>query len=231
MIHIFFSLKQKKALTLLEVMISIAIFSVIAAGTLAIVINSLHAYYTVSVLNELSNNASFAMDEIVRDIQRSGASVKLADKAIDPDTGQNRDILVLPFSNQADETTGRPIWQGIIVYYPFRTDEDINQIRKYVYDQGLESGVFPLSVSVTADNINVFDKNSALICSFSRQNDYERVLANYIAESPVHGNTNFIDSSDTVSVILFLQKQVASIGGLSQRQISVSLNSAAVSRN
>jgi prepilin-type N-terminal cleavage/methylation domain-containing protein len=229
--NIFFILKQRKALTLLEIMISMAILSVIAAGTLAIVINSLHSYYTVSVLNELSNNASFAMDEIVRDIQSSGVSVKLAAKAIDPNTGQNRDILVLPFSNQANEITGRPIWHGIIVYYPFRTDEDIDQIRKYVHNQELEPGIFPLSASVTSNNINVFNKNSGLICSFSRENDYERALVNYISESPVHGNINFIDSDDSVSVILFLQKPVIAIGGLSHRQISVNLNSTAVSRN
>jgi hypothetical protein len=51
-------------------MVVVAIISVISAGILVVAIRSLHAYYTVTVLNELSNNASFAMDEIIRDLRQ-----------------------------------------------------------------------------------------------------------------------------------------------------------------
>jgi prepilin-type N-terminal cleavage/methylation domain-containing protein len=61
---------KRNAFTLIEIMISIAIISIISAGILAVVIRSLHAYYTVTALNELSNNASFAMDEIMRDLRQ-----------------------------------------------------------------------------------------------------------------------------------------------------------------
>lgn len=70
MIGKYFFTERQKGLTLIEIMIAVAIISVISAGILAVVIRSLHAYYTVTALNELSNNASFAMDEIVRDLRQ-----------------------------------------------------------------------------------------------------------------------------------------------------------------
>jgi prepilin-type N-terminal cleavage/methylation domain-containing protein len=222
---------MKKAFTLIESLIAIVIFSVIAAGALALIINSLHSYYTLSALNELNNTASFAMDEILKDIQQSNAELKLIDQVLDPATGDTRSILVLPFTNQLDNATGKPIWQGIIVYYPFTTDDGINQIRKYSYNQVLSTDNFPLTASITGSSINIYEKDSALLYSFSRLEGYERVLASYLSESPVHGNINFMDNNDTISIRLFFEKPVTGIGGLSKRQVSLGINSTAVLRN
>jgi prepilin-type N-terminal cleavage/methylation domain-containing protein len=222
---------MKKAFTLIESLIAIVIFSVIAAGALALIINSLHSYYTLSALNELNNTASFAMDEILKDIQQSNAELKLIDQVLDPATGDTRSILVLPFTNQLDNATGKPIWQGIIVYYPFTTDDGINQIRKYSYNQVLSTDNFPLTASITGSSINIYEKDSVLLYSFNRLEGYERVLASYLSESPVHGNINFMDNNDTISIRLFFEKPVTGIGGLSKRQVSLGINSTAVLRN
>jgi prepilin-type N-terminal cleavage/methylation domain-containing protein len=222
---------MQKAFTLIESLVATVIFSVIAVASMVLIINSLHSYYTLNTLNELNNTASFAMDEILKDIQQSGTELKLVGQIFDPATGDTRSILVLPFTNQPDNSTGKPIWHGIIAYYPFKTDDGINQIRKYVYNQVLSADAFPLTVSVTGEGIDIFRQDSLLLCSFDRSEGYERALANYISESPVYSNVNFEDNDDTVSIRLFFEKAVTVIGGLSKRQVSLSLNSTAALRN
>jgi prepilin-type N-terminal cleavage/methylation domain-containing protein len=229
-------IKKNRAFTLVEVMIAVSIFSVIAAGTLALVINSLYSFYTLKTLNELSNNACFAMDEIVKDIRETGLSEKLLDQITDPDTGNLHSILVLPFIEKQDrlidyDADDKPIWQGIVVYYPFMTDDGISQIRKYRYYQILDRDIFPLTASVTSDTISIFKRDALLLHSFNRANDHERALANHVSASPVQGHINFIEEDDAVLIMLYMQKPVTAIGGLSERLISASLNSRAVSRN
>jgi prepilin-type N-terminal cleavage/methylation domain-containing protein len=222
---------MQKAFTLIESLMATAIFSVIAVASLAIIMHSLYSSYTLKALDELNNTASFAMDEILKDIKQSGTELKMIGQIFDPAAGDVRSILVLPFTNQPEDSTGKPIWQGIIVYYPFKTDEGINQIRKYSYNQVLQTDAFPLTASVTGAGIDIFRQDSSLLCSFNRSDGHERALANYISDSPVHGNINFQDNDDTVSVRLFFNKAVAIMGGLSKRQVTLSLNSAAVLRN
>ena len=109
---------RKKGFTLVEIMVVVAIISVISAGILTVAIRSLHAYYTLSALNELNNNASFAMDEIVRDLREAGIV----------EVNSDGSMLICLLSKGHDETD----FQAII-YYPFTTQDGIRQLRKYVY--------------------------------------------------------------------------------------------------
>jgi len=223
---------KKNAFTLIEIMVVVAIVSVVSAGILTVVIRSLHAYYTVSALNEINNNASFAIDEIIKDVRQSNIDMSLTDQIQDPITGQLRDILVLSFTNSPDAATGNPLWQGVIVYYPFMTLDNINQMRKYVYNGPVLAADFPLTASVTANSINIFRNNATLLVTFNRTGGHEKVLANFISTAGPAGASTFIDNGDgTISVILFLQKPVTGISGGANRQVSLALNSNIILRN
>ena len=159
---------KRNAFTLIEIMVVVAVISVLSVGILTVALRALHAYYTVSALNELNNNASFAMDEIIKDIHQSNMDMSLMTQVLDPTSGQLRDILVLPFANSADLATGSPLWQGVIAYYPFMTVDNINQMRKYVYNGPVLVTDFPLTASVTANAINIFRSNATMLTSFNR---------------------------------------------------------------
>ena len=223
---------KRNAFTLIEIMVAVAVISVLSIGILTVALRVLHAYYTVSTLNELNNNASFAIDEIIKDVHQSNIDMSLIAQILDPATGQLRDMLVLPFTSNADMTTGNPAWQGIIVYYPFMTVDNINQMRKYVYNGVVSSADFPLTASVTAGAINIFRNNLTLLASFDRSNGYEKVLANFISTAGPSGASTFIDNGDgTVFVRLFLQSPVTGIGGAVSRQVSLTLSSTVALRN
>jgi prepilin-type N-terminal cleavage/methylation domain-containing protein len=177
-----FLIARKQGLTLIEIMVVVAIVSVISAGILMVAIRSLHAYYTVTALNELSNNASFAMDEIIRDLRESKLDTINIAQPQDPATGHWHDIIAFASARglyydsfdppidersfQYDSDTGKPLWISAIVYYPFTTQNGVMQLRKYVYyhpyklNEGrrevLSDKDFSLYATVTAGNINLF---------------------------------------------------------------------------
>ena len=218
---------RKKGFTIIEIMVSVAIVSVVSVGMLAIIVRSMHGYYTLSALNELNNNASLAADEITKDILESDISLITIASISDPATGESHDILVFPALNGID-VNGAPNWQNVIAYYPFRDALGIDQLRKYVYtDASLTNNDFPLSAIVTATAINLSKQDSTSLVSFNRAAGQQRVLANFISTVSYAP----IASTDTVFINLFLQKPVIGIPGASTRDVSFTLNSAATLRN
>jgi len=211
-------------------MVALAIVATLSACILLTVIRSLQAYYTLQTLNELSNNASFAMDDITKSLYQSDNEKVFINTVSDPVTGQARDIMVFPVTNSAS-VDGSPIWQGVLAYYPFLFN-NIEQLRKYSYTGALVSGDFPMTVSVASGTIDVYRNGGGLIISFDRSGDYEKVLANFISTAgPNAGRTFFDDNNGSISIALFMQKPVTGIGGASSRQVSLSLNSTVFLRN
>ena len=111
---------RKKGFTLIEVMIVVAVVSVISAGILTVSIRALDAYYTVSALNEITNNASFAIDEITKDISQSRRMFSNIRQLNDPAIGESRSIMILPVIGDLD-SNGSPVWTHAVVYYFFTT--------------------------------------------------------------------------------------------------------------
>ena len=82
---------EKKGFTVIEIMVAMSIISIISIGILSLTIAFLNSYYTLSGVNELNNNASFALDEILTDLQHTSFS-KTRHKIINADY----DIIIFP---------------------------------------------------------------------------------------------------------------------------------------
>ena len=255
------SILKKRAFTIIEIMVSVAIISIISVGMLAIIVRSMHAYYTLSALNELNNNASFTADELTKDLLGSDISLIRIASIQDPATGQWHDMLVFPALSGTNpiDGNGNPNWHNVVVYYPFTTASGINQLRKYAHTNiSLTSDDFPLPEPVvTATAINLSKKDLTPLVSFNRATSQVRVLANFISTEDANSNqsldanendtqanlpmdnadgvldtgVDYSVSGDTVFIKLFLEKPITQIGGAISRRVSMTLNSAATLRN
>jgi len=146
---------RNSAFSMIEIMVAVAIFAIMSVGIMSLIVNTLHSYYTLSALNELGDNGSFAVDEIVRDLRASSMETVTQPFVIqDPATGQFHDILVFVSTegpNSPTDANGNPDWQSAVCYYTFTTATGLAQLRKYVHtDTTLTEGDFPMTVAVSA---------------------------------------------------------------------------------
>lgn len=222
---------KKSGFTLVEIMLVIAIVSVISGGMLMVFIRSLHAYYTISTVNELNNSGSLAMDEIARDICQSNMISSFIGLRIDPITGLSRDIMILPVTTVSDPATGVVLWQEAVIYYPFRTADNIDQIRKYRVLGLFADADLPLGAIVTANTINISTNAGVAVAAVDRENGHEKILANFVSTNGPPGTNNFTPIGGSVNVTLFLQKPVTAIGGNADRDVSVQFNNVITWRN
>ncbi len=218
--------REKSGFTLIEVMIVVGLLSLISAAIFTLLISSINSYYTLSAITDLSNSASFAADELADDLrQADSAMITYISQIADPATGDSYDLIAFPVTNGFD-INGNTNWQGACAYYPFQTTEGINQIRKYTCtDPSLMAADFPLTVNLTASNISLFKQDGSMLMSFNRTSGAQRVMANSIS------TVNYTITGSTVSMAFTLTKPVGAVSGAVQRNVSLTLNSAATLRN
>jgi hypothetical protein len=248
-------------------MVTVVILSIIIGAVLLTNIRSMQSYYTLSALNELSNNAWFGLNELTDELRETKAGTLRLSLIQDPATGMWHNIVVFasargnPASGNGNfhiDANGLPDWESAVIYYPFTTQDGINQLRRYIYyNSNLVENDFPLNAAVTAGTISITSQSGVSLAIIDRAQAAERTLVNHISTEDVNSN-RLLDANENdreislpmdngdgqldtgidysvngnmVLIKLFLQKPVSEIAGATQRRVSLTLNSAAVMRN
>lgn len=191
---------KKTGFTIVEIMVVMTVLFVIIAAVFLFLIQSFQSYYTGCALNELSNNGSFALDELTRELREGRMATVIIEEKLDPASGQWHDILIfastrgryVPANDESYfhiDGNGNPDWQSAVVYYPFTTPTGTGQLRRYVYyNSDLENDDFPLTATVTADRIDLFKNDGSFLAYFNRADGAERILANHISTEDENAN-------------------------------------------
>lgn len=153
-------LNNLKGFTFVEILIVAAIcilmfsalFFILSVGEKGRLFSDIHI--------QLQEQARGAMAVLIKDIGLTDAVLARNVSVTDPQAGQDYEMLIIPTAKNANsdfqrDNYGYPVWQGVIVYYPYVTSSGIRQLRRYV-SYGLY--IFP----VPADPIIVGITNSII---------------------------------------------------------------------
>lgn len=281
---------DRKAHTLVEMMIVLVIFVILSGLVYLFYSKGRSTLEALDVQAQLTDNGKMAIEEITRDLTESAAGTITVDGTgtipffTDPLDNQDHQILIFASARgnpaalaedgvHVNPVTGlstndyvhlgsdyKPTWRSAIIYYPYVTNDGINQLRKYV-DYGSSTGyygsvpnIFPLTlVNVTAGSISLTrgDETTLVI-----QRNPGFVRANYISSEDDNnnglldaiendGNNNmpadnangvlergadFTLSGNVLKIRLFLSKSETTLSQ-GRRNLSVTLDGSARPRN
>lgn len=211
-------LKSLTGFTLLELMVTLAIFLVLTGAIFAIFRGGRDSWITQDVQSELYQNGRRAMDVMIRELQESGRNTVTITQFIDPINSETHEVIGFASGRGSDtiagedgnhannnythwDASGNVSWRSAVIYCVYQTSDGIKQLRRYV-DYGPSaayygtSGVFPLIfTSITATTINILRGDTSTF-SIDRDTDPTMtILANYIDTEDTNNN-NTLDASE-----------------------------------
>lgn len=216
-------LRTRAGFTIVEAMISLALFLLILGAMFIVMMKSLDSFYIGNGRVCLTEETSRAIDEISRMLGESNVDTITFAVVSDELTGGNFPMLILPSARGNPQTAppddsfhlsfnsstfGEPDWQSVVVYYPYQS-QGITQLRQYgIYDSEFSKG-FPF----TADGINTeqieISNSSAPPQVRTIQRASGRVVTNHFN---LNGNYRIQRSGNLLSIDLPLMKQIRQAG-------------------
>lgn len=223
---------RKNGYSLIEMVIILAVLSVLSGAVYIIISQGRDAAESVDVRAQLGENARTAMTEMVRDLSETNPGTVTVDVAgvipsfVDPLNGQTHQILIFA-SARGDPSAAaedgqhanndyahldvdyKPVWRSVTVYCTYVTAEGVQQIRKYVnYDNAYgQTGIFPFSfVGVSSSAINLQRGDGA---AFAMARNSGAVRAGYItseAAGTADNNDGVVDNGADFTISGSLMK-------------------------
>ena len=208
-------IKSKKAITLIEILI-VSVISVFIIITLMALLTSSRSIWIISGAQaDLYINARKAMSEMFNELVEASSGNTETFTFVDPINGQYTQGVWFSSARGSNTDMGEDggssnnyvhldannfiSWRSLVVYCPYPTTFDVQQLRRYVdygpnitYYSG--GSIFPLTLlSVSATTLNFIAADGVTVISIDRTSG--GVMANYLGTEDSNNN-NVLDANE-----------------------------------